>query len=645
MYTPFTKLISADAGLMMSVAFIFFGSAFGMSIVLLFGRKSKAIFDPKRHLRKKDAGILLGIILISMAAFTAAIIGFQQETAATSSILQNVGTVATVLFAALFLKEKIPKRLGVGVALIVLGSLALAVTNPETLSFSTGSLIIIGACLLLGVLYILMKLLSERNPIEITIIRGLIIGAAALIIAFCMGESLPSLPQALGLMVTGFIACGLCPLFLMYAQRHLGAAKAGAIYGIYPLLGVLLAIPILGEVPGASFIAALILFLPGMYFVIRKNSGETAAEAKQRDEPREDAKYLQSISEERKAGMRNHLTSFGFLLIAMFFVTMLIDLLSSGAGSADAAADFLSAGRFIPGLILGILTFIVGTILLILGKRVLTAVTFILAVPPIFSFVFTGNIPILTATAGIFAGIFALVLLTSKDPNKYAFAAVNGLIGAVFTSHLFNSTVCSIIIGIAAAVLIWLSFSCGTGKLHHSLSKHLTEDSEMTFEQCGAIIGFLLMAKSATTAVVYGYLSDPSFYNLDSVLSLGVIYACITAFVAVMLLFIGKRQMTAVYFFGSAVVVVLDLFCEGAFEYLPVIFPLVFAVMIISRGRTLILPTAFMIGDTFATLLYTQLEAFPEVQTAMLLLRIMSVVIVTYLSFAIISEKPKLPVF
>ncbi|HJJ60335.1 MAG TPA: EamA family transporter, partial [Methanocorpusculum sp.] len=179
MYTPFTKLISADAGLMMSVAFIFFGSAFGMSIVLLFGRKSKAIFDPKRHLRKKDAGILLGIILISMAAFTAAIIGFQQETAATSSILQNVGTVATVLFAALFLKEKIPKRLGVGVALIVLGSLALAVTNPETLSFSTGSLIIIGACLLLGVLYILMKLLPERNPIEITIIRGLIIGAAA----------------------------------------------------------------------------------------------------------------------------------------------------------------------------------------------------------------------------------------------------------------------------------------------------------------------------------------------------------------------------------------------------------------------------------------------------------------------------------
>ncbi|HJJ33402.1 MAG TPA: DMT family transporter [Methanocorpusculum sp.] len=240
LYTPLTKLISADAGLMMSVSFIFFGSAFGMLIVLLFGRKSKAVFDPKRHLRKKDAGILLGITLVSMVVFTAEIIGIQLESAATSSILQNIGTVATVLFAALFLKKKIPKRLGVGVALIVLGSLALAVTNPNTLSFSTGSLLIIGACLLTGVLYILMKLLSERNPIEIAIIPGLIIGAAALIIAFCMGESLPSLPHAVGLMVTGFIVCGLAPFFLMYAQRHLGAAKAGAIYGIYPLLGLFL---------------------------------------------------------------------------------------------------------------------------------------------------------------------------------------------------------------------------------------------------------------------------------------------------------------------------------------------------------------------------------------------------------------------
>ena len=59
LYTPLTKLISADAGVMMSVAFLFLGSASGTLIILLFGRKSKAVFDPKRHLRKKMQGYSL----------------------------------------------------------------------------------------------------------------------------------------------------------------------------------------------------------------------------------------------------------------------------------------------------------------------------------------------------------------------------------------------------------------------------------------------------------------------------------------------------------------------------------------------------------------------------------------------------------
>ena len=75
-------------------------------------------------------------------------------------------TVATVLFAAVFLKEKISKRLGIGVALIVLGSVALAITNLAPLSFSTGSLFILAGCTALGGNYLVSKLLADRNPVE-----------------------------------------------------------------------------------------------------------------------------------------------------------------------------------------------------------------------------------------------------------------------------------------------------------------------------------------------------------------------------------------------------------------------------------------------------------------------------------------------
>ena len=214
-----------------------------------------------------------------------------------------------------------------------------------------------------------------------------------------------------------------------------------------------------------------------------------------------------------------------------------------------------------------------------------------------------------------------------------------------FFSNIFNSTACSIIVGLAAVFLIWLSIACGTGKLQHSFAKHLTEDGEMTFGRCGAVIGFLLIAKMMMTSFIYDYISDASIYTLDSALFLGIIYACLIAFVGAALLFIGKRQMTAVFFFGSAAVLLLDLFSSGVFSYVPVIFSLVFAIFVILRGSSLILPTFLMVADAFSTLLYLQLEAVPEVQTAMLLLRLGCAAVALYLSFAVVSEKPKLPVF
>ena len=641
LHAPLTKLLSAETGAIMSLSFMCFGIGVGMLVFLFFGRKSKAVFDPKRHLQRNDIWKVVLLIILSLIANVLIIMGLQQETAAAGSILQNVSTIATVVFAALFLHEKIPKRLGVGGALIILGSLAISITNAAVLSFSTGSLLIIAGNVAMGASYVVTKLLANRNPIENVLCRGFGVAVITFVIASCLGEQLPSLPTALGLMGVGFLTSGFSTMLLQYGQRSLGAAKAGVIYGLAPLLGVIFAIPLLGEMPGAAFIAALILFIPGMYFVITKNSGKTAD--KTADEVvREDAEFITSISEEKKSGMRNQLTSFGFLIVAMFFVLMVLGVLSSGTSDA---IDVFSSEMLVPGLIFGILLLIAGTILLILGKRVLTAVTFILLVPGILSFVIMGNNPILSAVSGIFSIIFSLILLTSNDPQKYAFAAVNALLGAAFISYLFNDAACGIIVSIASVFLIWLSISSGTGKLQHIIAKHLTEDGGMTFSRCGAVIGFLLIAQITTIELVYDYLMDAAIYSTDAFLALGTVNALLTAFVGAMLLFIGKRQMTAVFFFGAAAALLFELFCDGTFLYLPVIFELVFGLLVVLRGASLILPTALLFGDAFAILLYIQSETIPEVQTAMLLLSLMCAAVALYLSFAVFSEKPKLPVF
>ena len=642
LYIVLTKISSTDIGVLMSVAFIFFGAGCGSLIMLFFGRKSKAIFDPERHLQKKDTGKLIAIILLSMLALSLMISGFHQESATTSSILQNVTTVATVLFAAFLLKEKISKRLGIGVALIVLGSLALVVTNPATLSFSTGSLFIIGGGIIFGGIYILMKLLADRNPIETILIRSFGIGIIALIIATCMGESLPSIPNALGLMVAGFIGCGFSPMILMYAQRHLGAAKAGAIYGIYPLLGVVFAIPILGEIPSAAFLAALILFIPGMYFVITKSNNAAAAKEEETDDPNEgDAELFTSINETRKHEIRNHVTSFGLLVVALFFVMMALPLFDLGA--TNATIDPLLT--YIPGVLFGMFTLLCGVILLILGKRVLAAVTFILMVPQMFATNILGDVEPLHVFSGIFAIIFALVLLTSKDPQKYAFSLINLLFGVASISYIFNNTFCGIIMIAAAAYLIWLSVASGTGKLRFSISKYLTKDGDMTFRRCGSVIGYLLLAIILIITLIYEY-SDPSFSTYsNSIFVLGIIVAGLLLLVGLLLLFIGKRRVTSILFIGCSLALPLDMILSGVFDYLPAMLLLVLGVQNVMRGDPRILPSLLLIGNGFALILYNQLTAFPEVQTAMLLITGLCALIALYLAFAVFAEKPKLPLF
>ena len=641
LYTPLTKLISADAGLMMSVSFLFFGSAFGMLIVLLFGRKSKVIYDPNRHLRKKDTGILIGIILLSMLTFVLQIIGFQYEPATTSSILQNTGTVAVVIFAALFLKEKISKRLGIGVALIVLGSIALAVTNPTSLSFSTGSLFILAGCVLGGGLSILTKLLSNRNPIEITIIRGFVIGVITLTIAFLMGETLPSIPHILGLMATGFISCGLAPLFLIYAQRHLGAAKAGAIYGIYPLLGVLLAIPILGEVPSAALLAALILFIPGMYFVITKNTNTEAAKAEDANDPNEgDVQFLMSIKDIRKNEIRNHVTSFGFLIVALFFVMMMIAAFNPGAAVNPELTSI-----YLPGALFGIFLLFCGIVLLILGKRVMAAVTFILMSSQMLSIAVLADIAMLDILSCIIYFIFALILMTSKDKQKYAFAIINLLLGITSIARIFDNQIFWIIMALSAVFLIWLSIACGTGKLRYSISKYLTANGDVTFRRCGSVIGYLLLAKTLIILFIYEF-NDPTFTAIvDSAYALGIIHICLLVLVGLLLIFIGKRRGTSIFFIGVGLSLALILLSPAIFGYLPVILLLVLGIQNVLRKDPRILPSFLLIGYAFATMLFCNLAEFPEVKTAMLLLTLMCTVIAVYLSFAVFAEKPKLPLF
>ena len=112
-------------------------------------------------------------------------------------------------------------------------------------------------------------MLSQSDPQEIVIVKGLGSGAGALLVALLTGESFPAWGYVPFALLLGFVAYGLSTYFYVYAQRYLGAARTSAYYAIAPFIGVLMSLAIFREMPGMIFFAALAVMIVATVLVTK----------------------------------------------------------------------------------------------------------------------------------------------------------------------------------------------------------------------------------------------------------------------------------------------------------------------------------------------------------------------------------------
>ena len=96
-------------------------------------------------------------------------------------------------------------------------------------------------------------------------LKGLFSGLGSVIIGLVIGERVTALWNIPPVLLLGFVAYGLSIYFYVYAQRFLGAARTSAYYAVAPFIGVFLSLLLFHEVPGLSFVAALILMIIGAW--------------------------------------------------------------------------------------------------------------------------------------------------------------------------------------------------------------------------------------------------------------------------------------------------------------------------------------------------------------------------------------------
>ena len=270
--SPFSKQLLNDIPPKMMAAFLYLGAGIGLFVVGIIQRKTGKQLTEKR-IDKNDLPYTIGMIVLDIAAPIFLMIGLTMTTAANASLLNNFEIVATSLIALFVFKEAISKRLWVAILLVTISSAILSIEDFSSFSFSIGSLFVLAACVCWGFENNCTRKLSDKNPLEIVVIKGLFSGTGSLIIALICGERFTNLAFIACAMLLGFVAYGLSIYFYIYAQRGLGAAKTSAFYAVAPFIGTALSLIIFKQIPTTSFLVALAVMILGTYYASTSEKG------------------------------------------------------------------------------------------------------------------------------------------------------------------------------------------------------------------------------------------------------------------------------------------------------------------------------------------------------------------------------------
>lgn len=262
---PCSKLLLERIAPTYMAAFLYLGAGLGVGIMYLFHHKHEL---PAERLEKKDLPYTVGMVLLDIIAPILLMLGVKLGTSANASLLGNFEIVATTLIALFIFKEKVSGKLWAAIGLITLSSIILSFGGEGSLTFSFGSLLVLGATSCWGLENNCTRSISDKSTYQIVTIKGFGSGTGSLIVAVIIGEKLSDIKYILPALLLGFVAYGLSIFTYIRAQKTLGAAKTSTYYAVAPFIGAFLSFMILHESLTIAYLIALALMITGTVFVV-----------------------------------------------------------------------------------------------------------------------------------------------------------------------------------------------------------------------------------------------------------------------------------------------------------------------------------------------------------------------------------------
>lgn len=270
---PVSKLLLPHFGLLTLSGLLYLGA--GLGLTLLQATRLRSTADGREaKLRRADLGSLGAIVLLGgVVGPVLMLFGLQRLSGLAASLLLNLEAPFTVLLAVALFREHLGWRQTGSVGLVLAGAFLLAYRPGQLPSDGLGSAAIACACLCWAIDNNLTQRLSLRDPIPLVRWKTLGAGSLTLLVGLWVREPWPGVPWVLAVLLLGSVSYGLSIVLDTYALRLIGAAREAAYFATAPLIGALLSMPLLGEVPGVGEGAAALLMATGVGLLLRERHG------------------------------------------------------------------------------------------------------------------------------------------------------------------------------------------------------------------------------------------------------------------------------------------------------------------------------------------------------------------------------------
>lgn len=239
--TPFAKLLVGEINPWLLAGLLYLGSGIGLSVVRLLLPDRRTILTRTELLWLGSAivcGGVLGPVLLMW--------GLTLTSGGAASLLLNAEGVFTALLAWFVFRENFDRRIAIGMAAIVVGTVVLTWPREANVDGIWEPIAIVGACLCWALDNNLTRKVSLSSPLQIAALKGLTAGTVNTGLALAMNPVLPPAQSVAAAAVVGFLGYGVSLTLFVVSLRHLGTARAGAYFSAAPFVGAFVAVLFLG---------------------------------------------------------------------------------------------------------------------------------------------------------------------------------------------------------------------------------------------------------------------------------------------------------------------------------------------------------------------------------------------------------------